>query len=73
VSAYKLIEAEKASYPVSVLCRVLKVSRSGYYDWKDRPPSKRDQENATLTQKIWEGGPRQEPKDLRLPEGACRA
>jgi putative transposase len=54
VSAYKLIEAEKASYPVSVLCRVLKVSRSGYYDWKDRPPSKRDQENAALTQKIWE-------------------
>jgi putative transposase len=45
---------EKASYPVLVLCRVLKVSRSGYYDWKDRPPSKRDQENAALTQKIRE-------------------
>lgn len=28
---------EKATCPVSVLCRVLKVSRSGYYDWKDRP------------------------------------
>ncbi len=54
MSAYRLIEAEKASYPVSVLCRVLKVSRSGYYDWKDRPPSKRAQENAALTQKIWE-------------------
>jgi putative transposase len=54
VSAYRLIEAEKASYPVSVLCRVLKVSRSGYYDWKERPPSKRDQENAALTQKIRE-------------------
>ena len=54
MSAYRLIEAEKASYPVSVLCRVLKVSRSGYYDWKDRPPSKRDQENAALTQRIWE-------------------
>jgi putative transposase len=54
VSAYRLIEAEKASYPVSVLCRVLKVSRSGYYDWKDRPPSKRDRENAALTEKIRE-------------------
>jgi putative transposase len=54
VSAYRLIEAEKASYPVSVLCRVLKVSRSGYYDWKDRTPSKRDQEDAALTQKIRE-------------------
>jgi hypothetical protein len=29
VSAYRLIDAEKANYPVSVLCRVLKVSRSG--------------------------------------------
>jgi putative transposase len=54
VSAYRLIEAEKASYPVSLLCRVLKVSRSGYYDWKDRPPSKRDQENAALTEQIVE-------------------
>jgi putative transposase len=33
VSCYRLIDAEKASYPISVLCRVLKVSRSGYYDW----------------------------------------
>lgn len=54
MSAYRLIDAEKASYPVSVLCRVLKVSSSGYYDWKDRPPSKRDQENAALTQRIRE-------------------
>ncbi len=54
MSAYRLIEAEKANYPVSVLCRVLKVSRSGYYDWKDRPLSKRDQENAALTRKIRE-------------------
>jgi transposase InsO family protein len=27
---------EKACYPVSVLCRVLKASRSGYYDWRRR-------------------------------------
>ena len=54
MSAYRLIDAEKASYPISVLCRVLKVSRSGYYDWKDRPPSKRERENATLMEKIQE-------------------
>jgi putative transposase len=54
VSAYRLIEAEKANYPVSVLCRVLKVSRSGYYDWKDRPLSRRDQENGALMEKIRE-------------------
>ena len=54
MSRYGFIDAEKANYPVSVLCKVLKVSRSGYYDWKDRPPSKRDQENATLAERIRE-------------------
>jgi len=52
VSCYRLIDAEKANYPVLLLCKVLGVSRSGYYDWKDRPPSKRDLENATLTERI---------------------
>jgi putative transposase len=52
VRLFKLIDAEKASYPISLLCRVLRVSRSGYYDWKDRPPSNRDRENAALTEKI---------------------
>jgi putative transposase len=54
VSAYRLIDAEKVSYPVSLLCRVLRVSRSGYYDWKGRLPSERDRENAVLTEKIRE-------------------
>ena len=51
---FKLIDAEKADYSISLLCRVLQVSRSGYYDWKDRPPSKRDRENAALTPRITE-------------------
>jgi len=54
VSCYHLIDAEKASYSVSLLCRVLGVSRSGYYDWRDRLPSKRARENASLTEKIRE-------------------
>jgi putative transposase len=54
VSSYRLIDAEKTSYPVSMLCRVLKVSRSGYYAWRDRPPSKRATENVTLTEQIRE-------------------
>jgi putative transposase len=52
VSAYRLIDAEEASYPGSVLCRALKVSRKRYYDWKDRPLSKTTGENAALTEKI---------------------
>jgi putative transposase len=54
VSSFCLIDAEKARFPVSVLCRVLKVSKSGYYAWKSRPPSKRSREDAALTEKIRE-------------------
>ena len=38
----------RAQYPLSLLCRVLEVSRSGYYAWCTRRPSKRAQENARL-------------------------
>jgi hypothetical protein len=32
-------------FDVAVACRVLKVSRSDYYDWRDRPPSRRDRDD----------------------------
>jgi putative transposase len=55
VRLFKLIDAEKANYSISLLCRILKVSRSGYYDdWKDRPPSRRARENAALIERIRE-------------------
>ena len=52
MSAYRLIEAQKTGFPVHLMCRVLGVSRSGYYDWRDRTPSKRGRENAALTERI---------------------
>jgi len=39
-------------FPMSLLCEVLGVSRSGYYDWLSRPPSKREQDNKMLDDKI---------------------
>ena len=53
-SCYRLIEAEKTGFPVPLMCRMLGVSRSGYYDWRDRAPSKRSREDTTLTENIRE-------------------
>lgn len=39
---------EKAVYPVEVLCRVLRVARSGLYAWRRRRDSARQRENAWL-------------------------
>jgi putative transposase len=38
----------------AVACRVLGVSRSGYYDWLGRPPSVREEENTLLLKLIEE-------------------
>jgi len=37
-----------------VLCRVLGVSKSGYYAWRARPPSERRRQDTLLTEKIRE-------------------
>lgn len=39
---------------VAVACRVLGVSRSGYYDWLGRPPSAREEANTLLLKHIKE-------------------
>jgi putative transposase len=54
VSLFRFIDAQRANFPVSVVCKVLGVSRSGYYDWKTRAPSRRTREDGTLTEKIQE-------------------
>ena len=54
MSAFRLIDAERANYPVAMLCRMLGGSKSGYYAWRSRPPSKRSREDYALTEKIRE-------------------
>ena len=39
-------------FSVKMMRRLMSVSTSGYYDWYDRPPSIRAQENADLAPKI---------------------
>ena len=46
---------QREGYPLELMCRMLEVSRSGYYDWKARrgqAPSKRTQRKTELLEKI---------------------
>jgi putative transposase len=52
VSAFRLIEAERASHSVPLLCKLLGVSKSGYYAWRNRLPSERSRLDAVLSEKI---------------------
>jgi len=49
VNRFRFIDAEKATYPVTILCRVLRVSRAGYYAWRQRPLSARAVHDEALT------------------------
>ncbi len=49
---YAMIKANKNQFPVGMMCRMVSVSRSGYYDWKHRPHSDRDKANQFLANEI---------------------
>lgn len=52
MTRFAFVDAERAHYPVAVLCRCLRVSRSGYYAWARRGPSPRAVADAVLTEQI---------------------
>ena len=77
MSKFKLIEAEEDNHPISLMCEMLGVSRSGYHAWRRRPPSDRDLSDAWLSERIREiherhrrvyGSPRVHA-ELRLAHG----
>jgi transposase InsO family protein len=51
---YGFIRAHQDQFSVARMCAVLKVSRNGYYDWRDRPESKRCRDNRTVLSQIRE-------------------
>jgi putative transposase len=50
---YRFIEAHCKRHPVRLMCRVLRVSVSGYYAARGRPPSARTERQTALTARIW--------------------
>jgi transposase InsO family protein len=49
---FAFIEAEKATWPIDVMCDVLNVSRSGFYAWRTRPPAEHATQDAQLAVEI---------------------
>jgi transposase InsO family protein len=49
---YTFVRAHRQAFRVTAMCRVLQVSRSGYYDWCRRKPSRRRRSNDRLLQRI---------------------
>lgn len=49
---YQFIETYKNEFPVGKMCKVLKVSTSGYYKWMKKTPCKRSVRNEMLKQEI---------------------
>ena len=49
---YRFIDAHKKAWPIILMCGVLNVSRSGFYDWAARGPSRRTQSNRKLDSRI---------------------
>ncbi len=65
--SYAFISAHASEFPVRRMCEVLKVSPSGYYDWRSRTPSQRQQANDRLLEAI-----RQEYEASRQSYGSPR-
>ena len=49
---FQFIDDHRDKFPVTLMCKVLSVSPSGYYAWRKRPASAREMANQELYKKI---------------------
>jgi putative transposase len=49
---YQFVADHRQAYPITVMCRVLDVSVSGYYAWCKREPSRHSREDAQLAEQV---------------------
>jgi len=61
------IDSHRQEFEVGMMCRVLQISRSGFYAWKDRAPGARQQRRQELLEQI-----RQVHADSRCTYGSPR-
>lgn len=45
---FSFIDAEKAAFPISRMCKILGVSQSGFHAWKSRPACQRQRQDLVL-------------------------
>ena len=49
---YKFVRLNRSEFSVKKMCQIFKISKSGYYKWKNKKPSSRDKENEMLLNRI---------------------
>ena len=49
---YQFMQKNGGHFSISAMCTVFNVSKSGYYDWRDRPISSRKAANRVLLEKV---------------------
>jgi len=49
---FRFVSNHRSEFPISLMCLVFAVSRSGYYAWRKHPESQKDQDDKALSQEI---------------------